>query len=647
MGRWIRARQADTFCSLAVSGGFVDCQILRNHNANAAISNRQLQSGENVYIPTITEGSNSVATERRHVFVRRGAPFAAIRFVRGGRDNRIPRESAISHLQISNFQTDRGGANGTRPFAGAAHWQFDADSFIDPDTFKIEISDRRATAATLQVEFQALHPVYNAAGALTGHDLNWSSVAERNRRKLDVTVHRATPLPDQRYRSPYLRLVVDETDHLPPAPGIPQQTLLVTDDQPNEERVEILDQRVRATYIIQTCPIAGDARCRVTAEAPVGGRDRRKRRVKLCVGIVRQNVGDATGFNGITEAMIRHRLFRWVRRVYAQADFAPVLVAPNIRLLDPPSRNMITVSDLTGDFATGTTATGASSSQMSFTVTSVRATGTVSKPISINIARPRRGASVRPMNIASLLVGAINDADFTAQPFQNGSSMRSRASRRSADVLIRDRQGGRVTITNVLNSDSGATLTLANVNLNGYQHSTGNDMMCGTLHERQLIRNYDTGTDHMDCFVVGQYQGNASVRGRSYVPGLNMPAAYRTPPEIVNSCVMGSTSRSGMVMDGSNNLPYTYPHEIGHALLDCFHTDSGSFPFELMADGGTSATAIVGGTKRLCDVPIHIPYGEFNPLGNYVTNAPSMTRNSDFFAATRLGTISRSLFVRW
>ncbi|MCY7348883.1 MAG: hypothetical protein LH614_22055 [Pyrinomonadaceae bacterium] len=644
MGRWIRARQGDTFCSLAVSGGFVDCQVVRNHNANAAISIRQLQPRDNVYIPTITEGSNSVATERRHVFVRRGAPFAAIRFVRGGRDNRIPRELAVSHLQISNFQTDRGGTNATLPFAGAAQWQFDADSFIDPDAFKIEVSDRRATAATLQVEFQALHPIYRGT-VVTGHDLNWSSVAERDRRKSDITVHRATPLPDQRYRSPYLRLIVDETDQLPLGPAAPMQTLLVTDDQPNEERVEILDQRVRATYLVQTCPIAGDARCRVTAEAPVGGRDRRKRRIKLCVGILRQNVGDLTGFNGITEPMIRHRLFRWVRRVYAQADMSPVLVAPNIRLLDPPSQNLIVVSDLTGDFATGTTTAGVSPSVMSFTITSVRATGILSKPVSINIPRPRRGASVTPIDIARLIVRATNDADFTAGSFQNAASIRSRQSRRSADVLIRDKQGGRVTISAVLNSDSGASLTLANVNLNGYQMSNGNDMMNGSLHERQLLRNYNSGEDRMDCYVVGQFQGTASVRGRSYVPGLTMPAAYRTAPEIVNSCVMGSTSNSGMVMDGGDNLPYTFPHEMGHALLDCFHTNT---LFELMNGNGTSVAAIVSGTKRLCDVPVQIPYGEFDPRGNYVTGTlNTLGRATDFFAATRLGTISRRLFNNW
>lgn len=645
MGKWVTAQTGDTFCGLAVMGGFLDCQKLRDHNANAAIKSRQLQAGDKVYIPTITEGSDSAATEQTHVFVRNGAPFASIRFVRGDEDAKITTESAISHLQISNFRTDKGGTDGTKTFAVATKWQHDADSFIDPDTFKIEISDRRATDATLQVEFQALHPIYSGT-IVTGYDLAWSSTAERDRRKLDVTVHRATPLPDQRYRSPYLRLVTDEADQT----ARPLQTLLVTDDQPNEEKIEILDQKVRATYIIKTCPIAGDARCRVSAEAPVGARDHAKRRIKLCVGILRQNVGDATGFNGITEAMVRHRLFRWVRRVYAQADFAPVLVGPKIRLLDPPSQNLITVSDINGNPATGTTGAGASPSQMSFTITSNRSDGTTkTKNISINITAPATGTVIKPIDIANRLVTAINDADFTAQTFENSASVGAVASNKSADVLIRDTGNGRVTISSVLSTENaaGATLTAANVNLNGYQDASGGDMENGSLHERQLLRNYDTGTDKLDCYVVGQFQGGANTRGRAYTSTINMPADYRTTPEIVNSCVMGSTSSSGMVMDGGNNLPYTFSHELGHCLLDCFHAkpeaDSRERS-ELMATG-TSTASSVGATKRLCDVPVQRKYPNYDPAANYATVGGTLEET--YQTATRLGTISPFLFDSW
>ncbi len=97
-------------------------------------------------------------------------------------------------------------------------------------------------------------------------------------------------------------------------------------------------------------------------------------------------------------------------------------------------------------------------------------------------------------------------------------------------------------------------------------------------------------------------------------------------------------------MDGSDNLPYTFPHELGHALLDCFHTSAeGS---ELMSGGGTSKTAAVNGTKRLCDVPVKIAYNAYNPTANYETTA-SVGRSVDFFAASRLTTISPEVYQDW
>lgn len=644
MGKWVTANQSDTFCDLAVKNGFKDCQKLRDDPNNATIKDRPLQADDKVYIPDITGKEDSKPTEKRHPYVKPGVPIASIRFVHGDKDDKIATERAINRLQISNYRTDLAGADGTKNFVDENHPEFNEDAFADPDTFKVEVSDRQATGTTVDVELQALHPIYSDK-IVTGHDLKWSSAAEKDKRKLDAKLHRAMALPDQRYRSPYLRLVVDEKDK----EARPKQTILTTDDQPNEEKVEILDQKIRATYIIKTCPIPGDAKCRVTAEATIGGRDRRKKRIRLTVGILRQVAGNATvGFNGLTEDNIKHRVFKWIRRVYAQADIAPVLVDPFIRFLDPPDRNLLTVSDVNGLAASGiSNAGGTSPSNMSFTITSVRSDGTTAtKNVSLDIPRPASPAArLTPIQVANQLVGKINDVDFTAQAFLNATSLRSLANDRSADITIRDKQGGKVTVSAVISTDNVATLTFANVNLNGYQLSTGLsvDSANGTLHERQLLRNYDTGTDRMDCYVVGQINPN-TVRGRSYLPGLDAPANYRPPSEIKNSCVMGTTSTSGAVMDGGDNLPYTFPHELGHALLDCFHTIAvGS---ELMSGGGTSVTAAVDGTKRLCDVPVKIAYGAYNPTANYETTH-LVGKSVDFHAASRLGTISPEVYEDW
>src|SRR5205823_3322574 len=177
---------------------------------------------------------------------------------------------------------------------------------------------------------------------------------------------------------------------------------------------------------IESCSRVGTiAQCRVTTQAPVGN-DRR--RIRLCVGIFRRNVGDATGFNGTTEAHIRHRVFRWLRRVYAQANMAPVLVPPGIRLLDPPERNMLTVSNI------------------------------------------------------------------------NGRTL-----------------GQRLTISGVSSTDNAATLTLAVVNLNRVTDHVDRDVEFGTIEQRQIMRNFDSGDDRLDCYVVGRFQ-NVDLRGRSFTP---------------------------------------------------------------------------------------------------------------------------------
>lgn len=630
MGEWIQARLGDSFCTLAAMRGFADCQPVRDHAANAAIRDQALMPGMDVYIPDLVERRDSAPTERTHVFVR-ADQFAAIRFVHGSQDLPVPNDVTINQLAISNFRTDRAGANGGSAFAPANHWRYHEASHADPDAFKVEVTDNRSAAATLDVVLEALHPIY-VGGTVTGHDLNWSSAAETARRRLQTRGHQATPLPDQRYRSPYLRLVSDERDQA----ARPQQTLLVTDDQPNEELVEILDQKVRASYIIPSCPVAGNAQCRVIAEAPVGIN---RRRIKLCIGIIRANAGDATGARGITEANLRHRVFRWFRRAYAQANMAPKLVGPGIRLLDPPDRNLLVVSDIHGARAHGVTSGGASPSRMSFTVTADRGGGvTVSKNVALAIARaPNPGARLTPEAVANQIAAQVNDADFEARVFRNAASVGFARTNRSADILIKDKAGGKVTISAVRNTDRNASLRLATLNIQRWPDEGTAEYEYGTRHCRQLLRNYNSGTDRLNCYVVGRYQ-DADTRGRAYSPCVKMTPEFQPPPEVTNSCVMGATSNSGPVMNGGDNLPFTFPHEAGHALLDIGHTDTRS---ELMASGGTSTSNSVRATKRLCDNPVQ------RRFANYRLNTTSFTAQDALFAASHLGTISRSIFEGW
>ena len=630
MGEWIKAQLGDSFCTLAAMRGFADCQPVRNHASNAAIGNKLLEPGMEVYIPDLVERQDSAPTEKLHVFVRQ-TQFAAIRFVHGSQNLDFAADATVNQLAISNYRTDRAGPNGSDAFAPENHWRYHEASHADPDAFKVEVTDNRSAAANVDIVLEALHPIY-VGGAVTGHDLNWSSAAEADARRLETRGFQATPLPDQRYRSPYLRLVTDERDKAERK----KQTLLVSDDQPNEEQVEILDQRVRASYIIPSCPIGGDAKCRVVAEAPVGTN---RKRIKLCVGIIRANAGDATGARGITEANIRHRVFRWLRRAYAQANMAPKLVGPGIRLLDPPDRNLLVVSDIHAGRAHGVTSAGASPSRMSFTLTTDRGGGvTHSKPVAISIPRaPNPGARLEPEAVANLIAAQVNDADFEAKVFKNAASIGFAKTRISADILIKDKAGGKVTISEVRNTDRNASLKIGTLNIQRWPDEGNAEYEYGTRHCRQLLRNYNTHTDRLNCYVVGRYQ-DADTRGRAYSPCVKMPPEYQPPLILANSCVMGATSNSGPVMNGGNNLPFTFPHEAGHALLDVGHTDTRS---ELMASGGTSTSNSVRATKRLCDNPVN------RRFANYRTNTTNFTAQDSLFAASHLGTISVSIFENW
>jgi hypothetical protein len=623
MGEWLIAEDVDTFCQIASERGFADCNGLRNHAGNAAIKDRQLQQGDSLYVPDLAERQDSAPTDATHLYVRKPGVIAAIRFVHGA-PGTAPRDDVDrTFLEISNYRTDRTGLHGGSPLAGPNHWQFDANTDMDPDVFKVEVLDTRTGNATLDVTLEAMHPIY-FDGLAIATDLKWSSPAELARRTLKIKVHRATPKPDQRFRSAYLRLVVDQADQ---QGALKQQTLLVTDDQPNEEQVEILDQEVRATYRIDTCARAGtDAQCRVVKQLPIGGN---KRRIRLCVGIIRRNVGDATGWHGVTVANIHHRLFHWFRRVYAQASMSPVLVDPGIRFLDPPELNLLSISNDTGNPAVGRTAGGASPSRLSFTITTSRA-GVAAKPVALDIPRAA-SIAVRPTPkaLADLLVPLINDADFGAEAFENPPLLNRLPTRHSADILVRDKLGGRVTITTPRSTDVAATLRLARANLNNLTDFGGNDLNVGTLDERQIIRNFDSGDDRLDCYVVGKLASGA--RGESFTPSYVLDARFRSvvngPSPVPFSCIMGAVA-DHHVMDGSDSLPYTFPHEAGHALLDCDHATR---PAELMRSG-TSVAPSLEGSKRICDFPVRVPYGLLNP----VQTPPG--RESDFpiLAAPRL-----------
>ena len=616
--RTVVAQAGDTLCFIAVDNGFADCQPLRDHPPNAAIANRQLREGDVVHIPERHEGHEEGETEAEHEFVRRGTPFAQIRFVHGSQTRPFADDPTLRELNISNYVTDQAGTNGLGNVAWVDHNHrtFDANAHADEDTFKVEVLDTRTRNHELDVTIEPRRPTYNA-GVLDNHtdfpgDPN-NAATERGKRRLATRVGRmnnSSGGATNRFRSCYLRLVADEIDRAARA----QQTVLVTDlVAGGDAQVEILDQDIRAEYILQTCPAATPAaRCRVSTDAPL----RRGGRVDLAVrvlrntptGVVEANPGGA-GDNGVvTLANIRDRINTFTRQQWSQAH-----VKYRIRRLetvDLPG-NMISVGDATGNLSHGTRAGSANPGQIGFTVQVQRFGGAAN---STHVVAPFNvPAGNTPQATARLIEAAIDAlpnlrADVSVNPPEVGDT------RGSADVLIRESGGGRVTITNLTadaNQDRSQKVVVSNLTLNLTRRNGFNDYHVGHPEQRNLYKMLDTGDNVIDLHVLNSIPG---LLGLTVCEQAHLNANRRPMPGFKNTIVLDKDGA-----DGTTNNPYVVAHEIGHILFDDgLHADSNR---ELMMGGFLGPPA---GTARAVTNPKRIPN-----VAPTATNWEQMAQNAN------------------
>lgn len=606
MPKTIVARDGDTLCTLAMREGFLNCDQVRADPANAALLNRRLRAGDRVTIPDPAPAPAARAAGARHGFRHRSAPPPSIRLVHGTPDRAFPDDPTLARLNISNYVTDKAGADGTAAFTAA--FGFNADADQDPDVFKVEVVCPGA-GASIRVLLEALKPVYRADGAVARHEL--FTGAEYNARRLEAECQ---PVGggSVRYRSRYLRLVSDEADR----DHLPTQTLMISDmaDGLNgdNDRVEILDQRVRASFVIPACRAAAPDQCSLRAEAEVG---ESRSRIRLAVHVYRAAVGGAALVGGVTEQMLRRRVMKWFRRAYAQANLSPRLSGPAIEILDPPAANMITISNNHGRAASGVNATGAAST-LSFRLGAPPGAGGVLGPVldavaaataptvTVNLTPNMTPAQVGAAIVAALPAGYTGRASTNAVVFNRVNG--------SCDVIITKNDGTRVVIRDEQTTDtalSGAGgLVVPRVNLGSVDDSdTSTEPTTPEL--RRVLREGTSADDRLDFFVIGSFANNG-LRGLSYLSSRALPAHQRNPAPLRWAVIMASTSGSGAVMDGSDNLPFTFPHESGHVINDAFHTTN--VGNEMMSAGGTSVANSVTATKRICD-SVQISYDEYDP----------------------------------
>jgi len=598
----VTAKDGDTLCSIATSNGFPDCQKLRSEADNKDFLDRPLKAGDSVTVPEKKEKEEKKGTGSVHKFKRKGVPLPTIRIVHGSPDMPYQSDQTLDHLDISNFRTDQAGVDGTKAFPSG--YGFSADGHADLDAFKVEVEDRSASG-TVKVLLEAMKPIYDGSGAVAGHEAFTGS--EFSDRSLEIECKPVSSRLHHVFRSTYVRLVADEEDKK----TLPDQTLLVTDmadgKNADNDKVEILDQRVRASVALHTCKASSGRKCAALFILSVG---EDQQYIKLAIHAFRTKAGSKSIVAGLDEQMLRRRTMKWFRRAYAQANLAPKLVEPFVEFIDPPPPDMIVICQDNGRTAAG-------SSKLSFRLgdppsTGIRVILSVFRRLTDPTVSIDVSANMTPEQVGQAIAGAM-PSDYNATVHLNARAFN--AVNGSCDVLVKKGDGSRVFIYGEATTDTRLTITVARVDINKVASNDGaGAMIPSTIDFRRILRCVDPDDGKLDCFIVGAFDRNG-LRGRAFVAAADLAGAFQPPAPLRWAAIMGTTSSSGAVMDGSDNLPFTFPHEAGHVLCDAFHTrnDDPNGPTELMSGTGTSQANAVDATKRICGGPYDVDYAMFDP----------------------------------
>ena len=188
-----------------------------------------------------------------------------------------------------------------------------------------------------------------------------------------------------------------------------------------DKQVEILDQLVKASYEIPSCPES--PKCKTIVHAPIG-HDRR--RIRLAIHILRDDIEADGGTEIVDPDDAEKRLWTWFRRAYAQASIAPKLMS--IRVVDPPA-NLVAISDTVGTVALGTESLG-------FRINADGHASQVIGPIT-----PAAGAT--PQQTANQLA-ALVAAPYQAEVSENAARMDAVSDdAKSFDIIITEASGTR------------------------------------------------------------------------------------------------------------------------------------------------------------------------------------------------------------
>lgn len=665
-----KAKKRDTFCSVGVAHGFPNCTELRKVEENKKTFDTDrteakdkwvLNPGDTVHIPKTTEGKEVKATGKQWDFGRPGEPPVSIRFVHGqpGDDKNCAMHPELKRLCISNYQTDKAGADRSENFPDHDRCGYIEVAGEDIDAFKVEVHDAQTEKKSLddQVSIEALRPAYGGGteATKTGEPTGWEvydptktgAGGDFEGRKLDEIKARRMPelehsgrrsgskppgklqkrmaesykasgspdtflaaLANTRFRTCYLRLVVDGVDwNARKKQTLRMEPLVDTDDN---KKIEILDHKVRATYVVDSC--TSDPKCRAIAEVPVGFQ---KKRIKIAVHILRTTMArDSAGVVSIEAA--EKFMLQYVRQFYAQTNMS-FKFEEDTRLVQLPG-NLFAISDIEGKAAAGSEKIKVK----------VKVKG-ISKDVEIVAGKIKAGDY--PIKTANKLAKAIEDA-FSGQAFTvnvrpsenpppNGKAIGC------ADVLVGDPMTQEIELAVDPAPKDGSPnhlVTVARVAPSDTIMDFGDDEdSVGKIKERVLLKNCDTGSDRIDCIIVHDLDG---AYGEGFSACASKVAKERPLSTVIHSAIITKD-----VLDTTTVGSNTWPHEFGHLLMDGPHADDVT---ELMHSGSAPSgkdNQDLDGSKRLAD-----PKKRTNYV-TYDTEPDESKWNSAKKVRTRFGTL--------
>jgi hypothetical protein len=597
MSRAVTARDGDALCGIAIDAGFINCAPLRADPANSALLNRPLKAGDIVTVPDLDPKLVTKPADASHKFTKKNSPPVSVRFVHGSPDKKYLDDDPLAVLNVSNFPTNKGGASGAQQFP--KKFGFNRDGDADVDAFKVEVVDPGASG-TVNAVLEALKPVQQADGSVQFQSI--TGVPDAALRKLDPLVCKQVATGNIAFRTPYLRLVVDQQDDA----ALAGQTLLAADAvDAGDEKLEILGQHVRATYEFSRCPAS--PKCQARAELPIG---ENLQRAKVSVHIL-QDPGTGSAVADFDQA--RKSVLKYVRQLYAQANMSVTIVG-NIRFVPGPT-NLIAIAN-----GNGAPAAGNGAIQVRVQVGNLdQALFDFDQTVPIVT---KKGDT--PLATATALAAAINAAFAAASPPFNATATPSDnpplvgQALGSADVLVGNPLTQNISLSVVASGDVRHPVRIGRILTTKIPEFGDNDSHVGTIEERTLVKNYDSGTDHVDLFVIGTL-GSGSL-GEAFTPNASSAVTRQPTALMVNSALVFAAT-----VTRKDHFHTTIPHEMGHILMDNTHALVAT---EMMGAGSPvgSNERVVNGPKRISDpvAPRTIGY-DSGFKGNPVT----MLRNTN------------------